>query len=244
VPGHLEGLGRVRSIFAQQPKSHIQGEKMVTKHAPVFFLFLVFLLLSNFAVAQKADVALSFGASSVSDTHLTSECPLGVLCISVPAESVKTGHALFWEGTFSSRLIDAKLASIHLEIPLAGIAHQQATFTQSPNVFIAHFSSLYITPSLKTKFFPAAPISPWISLGGGLAHFSFPDDGSNKFALQLGTGADIKTPLPHLGFRVELRDFLSGQPSFATPGIGLAGSAESGLSRHNIFAGGGVVIHF
>ncbi|HKD80190.1 MAG TPA: hypothetical protein VKH81_10890 [Candidatus Angelobacter sp.] len=217
---------------------------MNTKHAPVFFLFFVILLLPHVAVAQKADVALSFGASSVSDTHLNFDCPLGVLCINIPPESVKTGHALFWEGTFNSRMIDAKLASIHLEIPIAGTAHQQATFTQSPNAFIAHFSSLYITPSIKTKFFPAAPISPWISLGGGLAHFSFPDDRSNKFALQFGTGADIKTPLPHLGFRVELRDFLSGQPSFATPGIGLAGSPESGLSRHNVFAGGGVVFHF
>lgn len=217
---------------------------MNTKHAPVVFLFLAFLLLPNLATAQKADVALSFGASSVSDTHLTSDCPLGVLCVNIPAESVKTGHDLFWEATFSSRLIDAKLASIHLEIPFAGIAHQQATFTQSPNVFIAHFSSLYITPSIKTKFFPAAPISPWISLGGGLAHFSFPDDRSNKLAVQLGTGADIRTPLPHLGFRVELRDFLSGQPSFATPGIGLAGNPESGLSRHNLFAGGGLVFRF
>lgn len=217
---------------------------MNTKHTPACFLLSVFLLLSNNAIAQKADVAFSVGASSVSDTHLTFDCPLGAVCDSIPPESVKTGHDVFWEGTFSSRMIDAKLASIHIEIPIAGIAHQQATFTQSPNVFIAHFSSLYITPSLKTKFFPAAPISPWISLGGGLAHFSFPDDHTNKFALQFGAGADIKTPLPHIGLRVELRDFLSGQPSFGTPGVGLAGNPESGLSRHNVFAGGGFVIHF
>jgi hypothetical protein len=210
---------------------------------PFLLSFFVF-LFSAMAAAQRADVGFSVGASSVSDTHLTFDCPLGAVCDSIPPESVKTGHDVFWEATFSSRLINAKLASIHIEIPIAGIAHQQATFTQSPNVFIAHFSSLYITPSIKTKFFPAAPISPWISLGGGLAHFSFPDDPTNKFAIQLGTGADIKTPLPHLGLRIELRDFLSGQPSFGTPGVGLAGNPESGLSRHNVFAGGGFVIHF
>lgn len=217
---------------------------MKTKYAPVFFLFIAFLLLSNFASAQRNEVALSFGASTVSDTHLNFDCPLGVLCISIPPESVKTGHALFWEGTYAFHMIDAKRASIHVEVPIAGTAHQLTTFTQSPNAFSANFSSLYLTPSIKTKFFPASPISPWISLGGGLAHFHFKEDGSNKLALQFGTGADIKTPLPHLGLRVELRDFLSGQPSFATPGVGLAGSPESGLSRHNIFAGGGLVFHF
>lgn len=210
---------------------------------PFLLSFLVF-LFSTMAVAQRADIGFSVGASSVSDTHLTSDCPLGVLCVNIPAESVKTGHAAFWEANFSSRMIDGKMASIHLEIPFAWIAHQQATFTQSPDVFVAHFSSFYITPSIKTKFFPASPVSPWISLGGGLAHFSFPNDPTSKFALQLGTGADIKTPFPHLGFRVELRDFMSSQPSFATPGIGLAGNPESGFSRHNAFAGGGFVFHF
>jgi hypothetical protein len=145
-------------------------------------------------------------------------------------------------------LLNAKVASLHLEVPFAGIPSQKVTFTVFPdivsNVFTARLSSVFITPSIKAKFLPGAPVSPWVSAGGGWAHFSFPNDFTNKGALQFGGGADIKTPFPHFGFRVEVRDFLSGHPSFGTPGVGLVGNAESGLSRHNVLAGGGFVVHF
>ncbi len=217
---------------------------MNIKSFRVLLSFLVF-LFSTLAMAQRAEFAFSAGQSRVSDTHVTFDCPTGLDCANFAPLSVKTAHNVFWEATLSARMIDAKLVSVHLEVPFAWTAHQQATFIQAPNVFTANLSSFYVTPSIKTKFFPAAPISPWISLGGGLAHFHFKLDPSNKLAVQLGTGADIKTPVPHFGLRVELRDFLSSQPSFATPGVPLAGSPTSGgLTRHNVFAGGGFVIHF
>jgi len=195
-------------------------------------------------MAQRADIALTAGASSVSDAHMAFACPFGVPCLLVPPETIKTEHQVFLEGTVGFRLVKTKAASIHLEVPIAGIPNQTVRFTSSTVLSTARLSSFYITPSIKTKFLPDAPISPWISLGGGLAHFSFPDDPTNKIALQLGGGADIKTPFPRFGLRLEVRDFLSGHPSFGTPGIPLAGSAEGGLSRHNVLAGGGLVIHF
>jgi hypothetical protein len=113
-----------------------------------------------------------------------------------------------------------------------------------PTTFQASLTSLYITPSFKAKFLPASRISPWVSAGGGWAHFSLPNDFTNKGALQFGGGADIKTSVPHFGFRVEVRDFLSGQPSFGTPGVGLLGNPPNGFNRHNVLAGGGILLHF
>ena len=81
--------------------------------------------------------------------------------------------------------------------------------------FSARVTSLYVTPGFKAQFLPSAFVSPWASIGGGWAHFAFPLDHTNKAALQFGGGADFETPFPHLAFRVEVRDFLGGQPSLA-----------------------------
>lgn len=206
--------------------------------------FLVFLLLSSAAVAQKAEVALTAGASSVTDTHIVSDCPINSNCLVVGPETVSTDHQVYFEATPAFRLLKAKVAAIYLESPFVGIPNQKTTFTLPGSEFSARVTSLYVTPGFKAQFLPRAFVSPWASIGGGWAHFAFPLDHTNKAALQFGGGADFKTPFPHLAFRVEVRDFLSGQPSFGTPGVGLIGNPASGLSRHNVLAGAGLVFHF
>lgn len=213
---------------------------MKMKRFTIVFFFVV-LILSSMSHAQKADLAFSVGASSVGDTGLGFACPA---CAAFGKETVNTGHQAFLEGTAGLRLVNARVASIHLELPIVGVPHQNLFFGGLPTTFQASLTSLYITPSIKAKFLPAAGISPWVSVGGGWAHFRLPDDHSNKGALQFGGGADFKTPVPHFGFRVEVRDFLSGQPSFGTPGVGLLGNPPNGFNRHNVLAGGGILMHF
>jgi hypothetical protein len=82
-----------------------------------------------------------------------------------------------------------------------------------------------------------------VSVGGGWARYSLNTAGltQNKAALQYGGGLDFKTGLPLLGFRVEVRDFVTGDPDFGSSGIF---TPNSGLHHHNILAGGGIVLRF
>jgi hypothetical protein len=135
------------------------------------------------------------------------------------------------------------VASLSLELPVAGITSQKITLASTPGTVVDNLSTLFITPGLRLKVLPIAPISPWVSFGGGWARYSL-DSGTktNKGAVQYGGGLDFKTGLPLLGFRAEVRDFVTGDPDFGLGSV-LAGTT-SGLHHHNILAGGGIVLRF
>jgi hypothetical protein len=204
-----------------------------------FSILIVILCASTFAMAQKADAAFVVGGSFVSDTQNTFLSP------SVPTltSTIKTDHHVFLEGALAVRLADAKLASLYVELPVAGIPSQKLTFSSTPSTVIDHLSTVFITPGLRLKVLPIAPISPWVSFGGGWARYSL-DSGvkTNKGAVQYGGGLDFKTGLPLLGFRAEVRDFVTGDPNFGL-GTVLAGN-NGGLHHHNILVGGGIVLRF
>ena len=221
----------------------------MTKQVLVLMVLLSMASLS--ALAQKADVAFVAGASFTSDSNLRVTCPGTIPCtIILPVEGFGTihpDHRIFLEGTFGVRLFDAKLASLHLELPVVGIPSQPLTLKVLSVVSTSpfdHLSSVYVTPAIKVKLLPGAAFSPWGSVGGGVAHFSS-DFGSstNKGALQFGGGVDIKTNIPLLGFRAEVRDFVTGDPHFGMVSI-VPLTTESGLHRHNLLVGGGVVLRF
>lgn len=203
-----------------------------------FLILMTIACLSTAATAQKADVAFTVGGSFVSDTQ-----GLGILGPGglIPAPTLQTDHHLFLEGTLGLRMLNAHLASLSVELPVAGIPSQKLTFATAPSSVVDHLSTVFFTPSLRFKILPAASISPWASVGGGLAHYSL-DSGNtaNKAALQFGGGLDFKTGLPLLGFRAEVRDFVTGDPNLNV--INLANS--SGLHHHNVLVGGGLVLRF
>jgi hypothetical protein len=80
-------------------------------------------------------------------------------------------------------------------------------------------------------------------VGAGWARYSLVDfPGTvNKGALQYGGGLDFKTGLPLLGFRAEVRDFVTTDPSSL---LGPNFTPQSGLHHHNLLVGGGVVLRF
>lgn len=210
---------------------------MVRRYA--VFLAALVLLCSACGIAQKADAAFIFGGSFVSDSNVR----IVVLCITAPCptfpSTLKTDNHVFLEGALGLRMLDAKAVSLHLELPIAGIPSQQLHLSTGP-IDRSSLSTLFFTPSLKVKVLPASPIAPFFSVGGGLAHFSFDQGSTFKGALQYGGGIDFKTGIPHFGLRAEARDFVSGDPNFRS----LLLSGQSGLHRHNVLAGGGVVLNF
>lgn len=208
-----------------------------------FSILIALLCASSFAMAQKADAAFVVGGSFVNDSRVT------FLSTPTIVNTVKTNNHIFYEGALAVRLADAKLVSLHLELPVVGIHSGNQQISISPPVLggnttiTLETSALFITPALRLKFVPVAPISPWISVGGGWARFS-QDLGptTNKGAIEYGGGLDFKTGLPILGFRAEVRDFVTGDPNFGFTNI-VTGD-NGGLRRHNLMVGGGIVLRF
>jgi len=203
------------------------------------FSILVVILCATCALAQKADVAFVAGGSFVSDTQQAAP-PVPILGGTLIAP-LRTDHHYFLEGALAVRMLNARVVSLHVELPIAGIPSQKLAFTTSPSTVLDHVSTVFVTPALRVKIVPGAPISPWLSVGGGWARYSA-DSGTttNKAAIQYGGGIDFKTGFPLLGFRAEVRDFVTGDPNLNI--ISLAD--RSGLHHHNVLVGGGIVLRF
>jgi hypothetical protein len=181
--------------------------------------------------AQSNEVAVSFGG--VFSPSVKQLCEALVTCPATPSDrSIAPAFAI--AGEVSHRLVNLHLASLHLELPAMSVPSRPAP---SQGGFNSNFSSFFFTPSLKLKL-SAAGISPFVSVGGGLAHFSEDSVGDNRGAFQVGGGLDFKTPLPLLGLRFEVRDFMTGRPG--TPSF----SAVTSDRLHTVFAGAGVTLHF
>ncbi len=226
---------------------------MLAKRSVVVLFFLSF-TFSTAALAQKADVGFVVGASFVSDSKATFAVPcLGppLPCLPPPPpfiSTVQVDHQVVLEGTLGLQMLNAKVAALYFEVPVAGIPSQTLHLSTAPSAVFAHMSSVYVTPGFRLKLAPGAPIAPFVALGGGWAHYSLGSGATNKGALEYGGGIDFKTGIPALGIRGEVRDFVTGDPNFslANPLAGgfKATSSQSGLHRHNILAGGGIVLRF
>lgn len=196
----------------------------------MFKKFLVFFSLvfsfSIFCNAQSNDIAFSVGG--VFSPHAS---PSGIACIQVVGQpcggTFQTKTAVAYEGTLAHRLFNLHLASLHLELPILGTPNRDIS-----GVLSGSYSSVFVTPGLRLKV-SLPGFSPFVSVGGGLAHFSALGSGSGNTtgAFQVGGGVDVHTPIPLIGLRAEVREFLTGQPNFST-------------NNQNLFVGGGIVLKF
>ena len=213
----------------------MQGKK-------VGFIVLWF-ALSTFALAQKNEFSLSVGAVATSDQQTTFRgitCPVGFPNCAGPFNtSTSTGVA--FEGVYTRRLFNFHVASVGVEFPILGIPSRDVTTDRTPIgalPFTVSQWSIFFTPSVQVRLLPSSHISPFFSLGGGLAHHDAAGS-INRGALQFGGGLDFKTPLPHLAIRAEIRDFWARGFAEGSPI-----SQVSPERLHNVFAGAGIVFKF
>jgi opacity protein-like surface antigen len=107
------------------------------------------------------------------------------------------------------------------------------------------YSSLFLTPGVRFKFYPRKRLSPWVTIGGGYAHFLQSDKtiaGAANAAgrhtstgtVTWGAGLDYSWS-KKITFRAEARYFHSGSVQFNTP--------MDGLGQVSFVAGGGIVFH-
>jgi Outer membrane protein beta-barrel domain len=190
--------------------------------APLLFVFLAI----QIATAQRNELAVTIGGKFTVNQNF----------------DINPSFAI--EGSYAGRLIHVPLAALYFELPVA--AGLESTSSSPPcgacvNV-VRSFktSALFVAPGLKLKLGPELPVSPYFTVGGGLARFrAAASDGTettnNTNTLQFGAGMDFKV-LPFVSFRGEVRDFYSGTPF--TP------IAGPGTRQHNLFTTAGIVLRF
>src|SRR6516162_6441021 len=126
----------------------------------------VLITLSTRRLAQKADAAFVIGGSFVSNSTATfGPAPTFI-------STVQADHHLFLEGNVGLQMLNARVASVSLELPFAGIPSQALHLSTAPSTVLAHMSAIYVTPGFRLKILPGSPITPFVSVGGGLAHYS------------------------------------------------------------------------
>ncbi len=181
------------------------------------------LLLVIPALAQKTELAIGVGGY-------------------FPINLTGVGNAVAIEGTFSHQLLGVPLAAVYLDVPVVGSL--KSTVRTLGLASTASYSALFVAPGLKLKLAPGFFVSPWMAIGGGLAHFgassglatlSGTTGSTNTGVFDVGGGMDVKVA-PFVSLRGEVRDFYSG-------GLGLS-LASFDQRQHNIVTTAGLVLRF
>jgi hypothetical protein len=162
--------------------------------------------------------------------------------------NIEFGKGLTFQATYARHLLSFPSAQLSFEVPLlaAPSVDARSIGISTPS----EYASLFITPGFRLKLAPQAPLSPWVSAGGGYARFREADQrqdgapnvgriGRNTGAVQFGGGVDIRTPLNILfpiSLRLEVRDVYSGKPTY--------NALTGGSFQHNVVFSGGFVVHF
>lgn len=145
------------------------------------------------------------------------------------------------EGSLAYRFVGVPMASLYFELPIAaglekGTGVQPGLTCTNPCTIVSKYSSLMVGPGVKLKLAGALPISPFVTLGVGVAHFnetlaSGSNTSNNSTLVQYGGGLDVKVA-PFFSLRGEVRDYNSGRV------VGTGGR------QHNVLAGAGLVFRF
>lgn len=195
-------------------------------------------LIAGISVAQdqKNEVAVTVGRTFISDRG-------------VPATglNVHPGKGLSFDISYARALQNYKWGSLWVEVPFLWNPDEDLNYGM--NAVPKEYSSMFLTPAARVRFFEGLAFQPWVSFGGGIGHFVASKDmvffGPNtghriKTTGVLDGAIGLDVPLgPKLQnaiFRFEARDNWSGEPPI---------NVDTGKThQHNFYVGGGVVFKF
>jgi hypothetical protein len=201
----------------------------------------LYLLGASVAVAQDQKNAITgiVGRTFISDQ--------GIIGPNAPQVNpfVRSGKGLTFEVNYSRYLIVHPVFAISGEVP--AVFNLDEKLGSGGPVVPTNYKQIFVTPAIRINLFPATAVSPWVSIGGGIAHFTEnsqliyqagpnPGGSTTSGVLEGGLGLDVKV-WRRFSIRGQVRDFWSGEPDFPL--------ADTGKTRqHNYFVGGGVGWHF
>ncbi len=204
----------------------------ITRIQSLMAVLLIAFACAPAVFAQEHEVAVLVGRIEPSDRGLRS----------LQTVRAALDGALSYEVNYANRMVDGELASLHWEITIVGAPRSGVGSTDL--LLPKNYSSLFFAPGLKLKLFPGGGISPYIVGGVGLGRFiesdttvggapNTGDRANTTWAFNFGGGVDFNLFGP-VAARGEVRDFITGNPSFSTPFLT--------NKQHNIFVAGGVVV--
>jgi hypothetical protein len=189
---------------------------------------------------SKNEIAGTFGRTFISNQSVLNS---GIA-------NPRLAHAPGWtfEGNYARVLREWDWADLAAEIPVVFSPDEDLVY--EGNQVPEGYDSIFVTPAVRLRFIPELAFSPWISFGGGFAHFSATSDllffGTNTRnrsltagALQIGAGLDVRLPyrkLDRIKLRAQVRDDWSGIPPINVD----VGKAH----QHNYYVAGGLVYRF
>jgi hypothetical protein len=215
-------------LRGEQPPQSPHHNSELTMTRTILISLLALLFVSTLAFGQKYELAATGGGQ-------------------FPVNSgIDTSAGWAVEGTFADRLHSVPtLLGIYLEVPVAVGLNSGGTFPTFSGLDHARYRSVFVTPGLKLKFAPAFPISPYLAAGIGVAHFRVDATATSAATSHttavgdLAGGIDWKLA-PFVSARVEVRDYISGNPlRDLTGGLGTVSSRQQ-----NIMPTAGLVLRF
>jgi hypothetical protein len=161
---------------------------------------------------------------------------------------VRSGKGLTFEVNYARHLMGTEVYTISAEIP--AVFNLDEDLNSGGPVVPVDYKQIFVTPSVRANLFPATKVSPWVSFGGGFAHFSEnknllyygtnPGGSTTSGVIQAGLGVDVSLwarRFRHFSIRGEVRDFWSGTPDLPL--------ADTGKTRqHNYLVGAGGIWRF
>ena len=206
-----------------------------------FFAAVLFLLAATaFLTAQegKNEIEITVGRTFISDQ--------GVAGAPTPYPIVRFGKGFSFQGNYARKLRDYGWGALSVEVPVIFNPDEDLNF--GLNQIPRDYSSVFVTPAARVNFIPDFGVSPWVSFGGGIAHYTASKDllffgtnsghrVDNSGALEAGIGFDTKIPgVSFIKFRFEARDIWTGEPPL---------NVNTGHTRqHNYYVGGGAIFRF
>jgi opacity protein-like surface antigen len=203
------------------------------------FAFVIALAASAAAQDEKNEVGGILGRTFISDQGITGATYFDPI--------IHSGKGLSVEGEYARHIFTAPIYSVSGEVVVMYNPDEDLNAGDYGNAVVpTDYKQLFVTPAARVNLFPITAVSPWVSLGAGIGHFSEgksldygttnPGHSTTNFTLQGGLGLDVKV-WRKLSIRGEVRDFWSGAPDFPL--------APTGKSRqHNYFVGGGAFWRF
>jgi hypothetical protein len=207
------------------------GGEMAAKRLAVLVVLAV--VLGAIGWAQVNDASITVGRTFVS-TQTVPSTGLPIHFGNAKSVAFNYGRLLRSYGIFG----------LSAELPVG--VYPRMNLNYNLGLVPKDIGAVFVTPSLRVNIFSGEGVSPWVSVGGGYAHFreaptlvfNTPNPGptgTNTGALQFGAGLDV-WPWERWGARLEARDFYSGLPDY---------NVDTGRSRqHNYYVGIGVVHRF
>ena len=189
------------------------------------------------ATAQKNELSGLVGRTFISDQTITGSA--------LSDNKLRFGDGLTFEVNYARRVMSTGFLSLALEVPFV-FNPDEDLHAALPSRIPEKYQSYFVTPAARLNVFPDLGVSPWVSVGGGVGHFSDSSSllfggknpgktGTTSGVFQAGVGLDVHL-LGKLSLRGEARDFWSAVPK---------ANVNTGNSRqHNFFVGGGIVWRF